>query len=1026
MPSNAARAARVEPKAASSPAPAAASTPRAVPAVARPPALASAPPAIRLNAANAADTRGEPLVPGVRQELERTFRADLGAVRVHTGGKAQSVAIGLSARAVTRGTDVFLGPGEQATDVALLGHEVAHVVQQQGGAAAQRFTEGGGDRFEHEAQRASAAVVRGDTFDVRERTGRARVQRFGISDALDFFARQANNIPGFRMFTIVIGINPINMSAVDRSAANVLRAAVEFMPGGGLITQALDNYGIFDKAGAWVDTQLRTLGMTGSMFRAALMEFVDSLGLSDLFDIGGVWDRAVRIFTAPITRLKDFIVGLVVSILKFVREAILKPLAALAEGTPAYDLLKAVLGEDPVTGEPVPRTAETLIGGFMKLIGEEEIWQNLQKSRAVPRAWAWFQGALEGLMGYVRQIPKLFISALQSLEITDLVLLPRAFSKVASVFGGFFSSFVNWAGKTIWDLLEIIFDVVSPGALGYIKKTGSALKSILKNPLPFVGNLVKAAKLGFMNFADHFGGHLKAGLIDWLTGSLPGVYIPKSFSLPEIVKFALSVLGISWANVRAKLVKVVGEPAVAAMETGFSIVVTLVREGPAAAWEQIKGMLANLKDMVIGAITDFVIDTIVKKAVPKLIAMFIPGAGFISAILSIYDTVMVFVQKISKIIQVVKGFIDSIVNIAAGEISGAAARVESTLATLLSLAISFLAGFLGLGKVADKVMGVIKKVQAYIDKALDSAINWIVTMAKKLFAKVFGKNKDDKRTDAQKQTDLDKGLNEAGVLLSDHKTPVEKLPRPLKAIKDRYKMTALTVVTQPIGDGAKEKVKVHGEINPVGDTPFIEFVHGMPRVDLKFKTGSYDAAEYGRQIKDQETGLRGMKVARWRANRDAFLQRASVSESGRDPQSDNAQAKARRLVITALAIATENRQKELGLPVDRAAIRAEIEALFPGTAVLHAPDQIAGGEFDKFAVDINAFANKKMLRTGAITMSETQARKLLGNLEINSSIGSQWKQNAPLLDTAVTGHEKNATPEELQQQNLNVRLGAGG
>ena len=110
----------------------------------------------------------------------------------------------------------------------------------------------------------------------------------------------------------------------------------------------------------------------------------------------------------------------------------------------------------------------------------------------------------------------------------DIILLPRAFMKVAAVFGDFIGNFVSWAGTAIWNLLEIIFDVVSPGAFGYIKKTGAALKSILKNPLPFVGNLVKAAKLGFQNFADNFGTHLKAGLIDWLTGSLPGVYIPKA------------------------------------------------------------------------------------------------------------------------------------------------------------------------------------------------------------------------------------------------------------------------------------------------------------------------------------------------------------------------------------------------------------------------------------------------------------------------------------------------------------------
>src|SRR4029077_15506406 len=157
--------------------------------------------------------------------------------------------------------------------------------------------------------------------------------------------------------------------------------------------------------------------------------------------------------------------------------------------------------------------------------------------------------------------------------------------------------------------------------------------------------------------------------------------------LVEIAKFAFSVLGLTWANIRQKLVKAVGETAVKAMETGFDIVVTLVRDGPAAAWDKIKEQLGNLKDMVIGGITDFVVDMVVKKAVPKLIAMFIPGAGFISAILSIYDTVMVFVQKLSKIAQVVIGFIDSIVAIAGGAITAAASRVESILAGLLSLAI---------------------------------------------------------------------------------------------------------------------------------------------------------------------------------------------------------------------------------------------------------------------------------------------------------------------------------------------------
>ncbi len=55
------------------------------------------------------------------------------------------------------------------------------------------------------------------------------------------------------------------------------------------------------------------------------------------------------------------------------------PLARLAQGTRGWDLLIAVLGKNPITGEPVHATPTTLIGGFLKLIGQEEIWENMKQ-----------------------------------------------------------------------------------------------------------------------------------------------------------------------------------------------------------------------------------------------------------------------------------------------------------------------------------------------------------------------------------------------------------------------------------------------------------------------------------------------------------------------------------------------------------------------------------------------------------------------------------------------------------------------
>ena len=186
--------------------------------------------------------------------------------------------------------------------------------------------------------------------------------------------------------------------------------------------------------------------MTGAALKQALMDFLNSLSWTDIFHPGDVWDRAKRIFTEPIDRIIDFVKGLVTGILKLIKDAILLPLAKLAEGTKGWDLLIAVLGKNPITGEPVARSAETLIGGFMKLIGQEEIWENMKKANAIPRAWAWFQSAMSALMGFVSQIPDLFKAAFQSLTIEDVVLVVGAFQKVASVFGGFVGNFITWAG----------------------------------------------------------------------------------------------------------------------------------------------------------------------------------------------------------------------------------------------------------------------------------------------------------------------------------------------------------------------------------------------------------------------------------------------------------------------------------------------------------------------------------------------------------------------------------------------------
>src|SRR5574343_215542 len=723
---------------------------------------------------------GQALGAELRRFMEPRFGADFAGVRIHTDDTAARLAGQVQARAFAVGNQIFFDAGQfqpaSRDGRELIAHELTHTLQQR-------------------SARQPPLIQRSLLGDL--------AKDIGLPEPRDYIAGKASSIRGFDFMTVVIGRNPITDAKVDDSAANLLRQATKIMPGGGDIAKALDNHGIFDKAGKWISGKFTALKNLGSEIKTSVSDFITGMKLSDRKNPGGVWDRGKALLVGIITGILDFVGGIASDILEFIKDAILKPIGAYARTTSGYPLLCTVLGKDPITGDKAPQDAEAYLGGFLIFVGENEIWANMKKANAVQKAFAWFKGAAKALVEFVSEIPTLFIAALKSLTISDILLIPKAFIKLGKVFAGFAGRFIGWAAKAAFDLLEILLDSIKPGLMGYVKRTGGALKGILRNPMPFAGNLIAAGKLGFTPFAGNFLTHLKAGLIEWLTGALPGVYIPAGFELKELVKFVLSVLGISWANVRIKLV-------------------TVVRDGPAAAWDKIKEQLGNLKDMVIGGITSFVVDMVVKKAVPKIIAMFIPGAGFISAAISIYESVMVFVQKLSKIAAVVGAFVNSIVQIAAGTIGGAAKRVESVLAGLLSLAISFLAGFAGLGKVADKVMAVIAKVRAPIDKALDALIGWIVGMAKKLFAKVFGKDKKDERTPEQKQSDLNKALAEAQALQAAPKATTGSVKKGLGAIKSKYRMQALDLVVDKQDDG-EETVHVHGEINPKGDTAAAKF-----------------------------------------------------------------------------------------------------------------------------------------------------------------------------------------------------------
>ncbi|HEY8561397.1 MAG TPA: hypothetical protein VIL74_13555 [Pyrinomonadaceae bacterium] len=378
---------------------------------------------------------------------------------------------------------------------------------------------------------------------------------------------------------------------------------------------------------------------------------------------------------------------------------------------------------------------------------------------------------------------------------------------------GAFKKLADAIGEVIKIILEF-----KDKLLALLKKAADAIELILDDPIGFLGNLIGAIKKGVGQFVDNIWTHLKAGFIKWLMGSLAdaGIELPTDLSLVSIFKLVMGVLGITYARMRQKAVKMLGPTAVAVIEKLVEYVKALIEGGPAKLWEQVKADIGDLYAMVIDAIQSWLIDTIVKQATIKLLSFFNPAGAFIQAILAIYNTVVFIIENAAKIMSFVEAVIESVSSIAKGAVSTAANWIEQSLARMIPLVIGFLARLIGLGGISKKVREFITKVQDKVDKAIDKALAKIVGVVKKLFGKLKGTDKKerDKSDDPEVQKRWTDGMKAVKALVTrSKKDPYssDEIKSALDPIKKKYKFKVLSATL------AGKKWKVHAEMNPTTD-----------------------------------------------------------------------------------------------------------------------------------------------------------------------------------------------------------------
>lgn len=271
--------------------------------------------------------------------------------------------------------------------------------------------------------------------------------------------------------------------------------------------------------------------------------------------------------------------------------------------------------------------------------------------------------------------------------------------------------------NTIRELVSMLKNVLAR-AVGVVG-------AIVQDPVGFLGNLIDGVKGGILKFKDNILDHLRKGLMSWLFGALAegGVELPDTFDLKGIIKLLASLFGLTWTNIRNRLVRQIGEKAMAAAEKGVEIFQVIAGpDGLAGLWKMLMDKLGDIKEMILEQVKDFVVTRIITAGITWLIGLLNPAAAFIKACKLIYDVVMFFVNNASRIMKFVDTVFDSVADIVRGNISGVINKINDVLGQMVPIIIGFLASVIGLGGIGQKIREIIQKLQKPVTKALDFVI----------------------------------------------------------------------------------------------------------------------------------------------------------------------------------------------------------------------------------------------------------------------------------------------------------------
>ena len=128
---------------------------------------------------------------------------------------------------------------------------------------------------------------------------------------LGWLASFANDIPGFHLLSVILGMNPFTSEPVERNVQNIIRGFMGLMPGGEEQYQQMVETGAVPRAAGQIEALMAELGISWDMVVGIFTGIWNEMTIENFIEPLATFQRITDAFLDPIQRLFTFVVKVV-------------------------------------------------------------------------------------------------------------------------------------------------------------------------------------------------------------------------------------------------------------------------------------------------------------------------------------------------------------------------------------------------------------------------------------------------------------------------------------------------------------------------------------------------------------------------------------------------------------------------------------------------------------------------------------------------------------------------------------------